>query len=159
MAIPYFFEPVELVNGEGRISTIVDGGTLSNFPVWLFDVDPTLAGRPPRRPTFGFTLTGGTAPGGGGLKRLTPWPLRFGVDIFQTAREAWDTRFESHSTRVRSFAIKTEDVAATDFDLPEQTQLKLLANGTEAARDFLAGFELKNYMNTFAGQLPVAPAG
>ena len=29
MAIPYFFEPVELEDGNGKIATIVDGGTLA----------------------------------------------------------------------------------------------------------------------------------
>ena len=38
-SIPYFFQPIELVHHEtGEPSTIVDGGVLSNFPVWLFDV-------------------------------------------------------------------------------------------------------------------------
>ena len=39
MSIPYFFDPVELQDEQGRTCLIVDGGTLSNFPVWLWDVD------------------------------------------------------------------------------------------------------------------------
>jgi NTE family protein len=50
MSIPYFFEPVELEHRDGGPSAIIDGGTLSNFPVWLFDVDPAKVGRPPRAP-------------------------------------------------------------------------------------------------------------
>ena len=46
---------------EQQRSVIIDGGTLSNFPVWLFDVDATA----PLRPTFGFTLTGGRGVGAG----------------------------------------------------------------------------------------------
>lgn len=42
MSIPYFFEPVVLEK-DGREAVIVDGGTLSNFPVWLF-----ASTRPPR---------------------------------------------------------------------------------------------------------------
>ena len=56
MSIPYFFDPVELRDTQGRTCLIVDGGTLSNFPVWLWDVDPKVSGRRPTRPTFGFTL-------------------------------------------------------------------------------------------------------
>lgn len=156
MAIPYFFEPVELVNAAGGTSTIVDGGTLSNFPVWLFDVDPVVAGHPPRRPTFGFTLSGGRQ-AGGGIARLAPWALRFAFDIFQTAREAWDTRFASHSTRVRSFAVDTGDVATTDFDLPPEKQQLLLENGRAAARAFLDGFDLAAYRNTYAVGPPSPP--
>ncbi len=34
--IPFFFEPVTLKTGKGE-SVIVDGGVLSNFPLWIFD--------------------------------------------------------------------------------------------------------------------------
>jgi NTE family protein len=52
MSIPYFFQPILLEHIEAKnVATIVDGGVLSNFPVWLFDA----VGRPPKRPTFGFT--------------------------------------------------------------------------------------------------------
>src|SRR5690606_36847502 len=34
--IPFFFEPVILYNG-GKEAVIVDGGVLSNFPLWIFD--------------------------------------------------------------------------------------------------------------------------
>jgi hypothetical protein len=45
-------------------SWIIDGGTLSNFPVWLFDVDPAEGAGEPKRLTFGFTLRGGRGVGG-----------------------------------------------------------------------------------------------
>jgi len=159
MSIPYFFEPVQLDLVEtGARSLIVDGGTLSNFPVWLFDVDPEVVGRPPRRPTFGFTLTGGRGFGAGAkqLAGLTPWALRFAFEIFLTAQEAWDERFVSHSTRVRTLAVDAADVATTDFDLPEAKQQQLLDNGRRAAADFLARFRLEDYMNTF--HAPLAPS-
>ena len=44
MSIPFFFEPVV-----HKKSYFVDGGILSNFPVWLFD-SPGI----PEWPTFGF---------------------------------------------------------------------------------------------------------
>ena len=38
MSIPIFFEPVSVTNEKtNREHVIVDGGMLSNFPVWLFD--------------------------------------------------------------------------------------------------------------------------
>ncbi len=38
MSIPVFFEPVRWDNPDtGEQHVIVDGGMLSNFPVWLFD--------------------------------------------------------------------------------------------------------------------------
>lgn len=159
MSIPYFFRPIELVHKDGGTAVIVDGGTLSNFPVWLFDVDPAVAGRPPRRPTFGFTLTGGKGLGGGLTKlgRLAPWGVRFAFDIFHTAQEAWDARFVSHSTRVRTLAVDAADVATTQFNLRPEKQEQLIENGRTAAREFLDAFQLERYMNTFHATLAQTP--
>ena len=54
MSIPIFFEPVRFENpNTGQVHVIVDGGMLSNFPVWLFDCDD---GDVPEWPTFGLLL-------------------------------------------------------------------------------------------------------
>jgi NTE family protein len=163
MSIPYFFDPVELQDAEGRTCLIVDGGTLSNFPVWLWDVDPKVSGRGPVRPTFGFTLTGGHGFGApAAIARLVPWHLRFAFEIFHTAESAWDERFVSHSTRVRTLAVDADDVATTEFDLSREKQELLVRNGRQAAKSFLDAFSLEQYENTYhAGlaQNPVAAAG
>ncbi len=49
MSYPFLFRPVELYQG-GQPHYVVDGGLLSNFPIWLFD-SPN-----PKRPTWGFRL-------------------------------------------------------------------------------------------------------
>jgi len=141
---------------------IIDGGTLSNFPVWLFDVDSP--GQQLRRPTFGFTLTGGKGVGGGlnAVVSRMPWALRFGFDIFHTSQEAWDARFVSHSTRVRTVAVDAGTVGTTDFNLPASAQDMLIENGRAAAKRFLDKFDLADYENTyhrtFAGADGAAPA-
>jgi NTE family protein len=130
-------------------AVIVDGGTLSNFPVWLFDVDNP--GQPLKRPTFGFTLTGGKGVGAGFNKVVarSPWALRFGFDIFHTAQEAWDARFVSHSTRVRTVTVDAGNVGTTDFNLSTDQQDMLLENGRDAAKAFLEKFDLSDYENTY----------
>jgi NTE family protein len=159
MAIPYFFKPVELDHvATGQRSLIVDGGTLSNFPVWLFDVDPSVVGRPPRRPTFGFTLKSQPPPEPSLMRKLMPWPVEFASDIFSTAREAWDERFVGNSTRVRTLAVDSADVKTTDFELSREKQQLLLANGRAEAHRFLDSFDLARYANTFAATL-ASPAG
>jgi NTE family protein len=157
MSIPYFFDPIKLEDQDGTTCLIVDGGTLSNFPVWLFDVDPSITGEPPCRPTFGFTLEHGRGLGGGlkAFQRIQPWAIRFGFDIFHTAQEAWDARFVSHSTRVRTVTVDAADVATTQFDLTPEKQDLLIGNGRKAAQNFLDEFQLDDYMNTF--HAPVAP--
>ncbi len=139
-------------------SVIIDGGTLSNFPVWLFDVDSP--GRQLRRPTFGFTLTGGKGVGGGVNKVVArmPWAVRFGVDIFHTSQEAWDARFVSHSTRVRTVTVNAGNVGTTEFNLPATAQDMLIANGRDAAKRFLDTFDLTDYENTYHRTFDDAPS-
>lgn len=44
-SLPYFFEPVRLKINHRKI-VIVDGGVLSNFPMWLFDRENVMKERP-----------------------------------------------------------------------------------------------------------------
>jgi len=151
MSIPFFFQPVLLQSVDsGTICTIVDGGVLSNFPVWLFDVD-----RPVTRPTFGFHLTGGKGIGGGLelFVKAFGWPVQLGTEMFRTANEAWDKRFTSNSTLVRTCSVSAGDVATTDFQLDEAGQQALIEGGKDAAKTFLDDFQIESYVNTFGQKL------
>lgn len=156
MSIPFFFQPVQLVHAaSGETSTIVDGGMLSNFPVWLFDVED----RDPKRPTFGFRLYGGKSMTPGGLHAVmqrVAWPVAFGWDMFQTSMEAWDKRFMSHSTHVRTCAISAEGIGTVDFNLSDADQTKLFQSGRRAGNEFLATFSVEHYFNTYGRTLAVA---
>jgi NTE family protein len=152
MSIPYFFQPVELIHNEtGLPSTIVDGGVLSNFPVWIFDVED----RDPQRPTFGFKLIGGKGVGGGLEKivRAFGWPVQMGVDIFHTATDAWDSYWVSHSTYVRTCTVSAGDIGTTDFDLTPAQRQWLLNSGKEAASRFLDEWERDQYVNSYGRKL------
>ena len=152
LSIPYFFPPVDLIDAEsGEPATIIDGGTLSNFPVWLFDTDR----RDPRRPTFGLRLVGGRPVGGGArmfLRRLG-WPAALAADIVDTLSGAWDDRFVSRSVRVRTCTVDGDDVGTTDFDLSQAKRDELIRGGERAARGFLATYNLDQYRNTFGRPL------
>ena len=143
---------------ETQESTIIDGGTLSNFPVWLFDVD-TSNMQPLTRPTFGFTLTGGKGIGGGLNEAVShaPWAVSFAFDIFHTSQEAWDARFVSHSTRVRSIAVDAGTIATTQFNLTTADQDLLINNGRAAVDAFLATFTLADYENTYGRKFGDTP--
>ncbi len=150
----------ELTSSEAKAQghgVIIDGGTLSNFPVWLFDVDAP--DKPLARPTFGFTLTGGKGVGAGVNKVVArlPWTMRFGVDIFHTSQQAWDARFVSHSTRVRTVTVDAGDVGTTEFNLSQADQEMLLKNGAEAATAFLDRFDLADYENTYHRRIVPLP--
>jgi NTE family protein len=152
MSIPFFFQPVILESIEtGEPCTIVDGGVLSNFPVWLFDVPD----RDPVRPTFGFHLTGGKDLGGP-LEQIAEdfWPVGLGANIFHTASDAWDQRFVSESTIVRTCTIDVDpDIGTTDFALSDTAKQTLLKNGRDAAESFLDHFNPHAYRNTYGRQL------
>ncbi|HST54542.1 MAG TPA: patatin-like phospholipase family protein [Solirubrobacteraceae bacterium] len=146
MSIPYFFQPIELVHHEtGKPSTIVDGGVLSNFPVWIFDVDD----RDATRPTFGFRLVGGKSVGGGmqHLLHTLGWAAEMGSDIFHTANEAWDKRFASKSTRVRTCTVSAGTIGTTEFDLDDAGKRWLLDSGHDAAKAFLDSWTPEQYVN------------
>ncbi|MGH3720997.1 MAG: patatin-like phospholipase family protein [Pseudonocardiaceae bacterium] len=146
MSIPYFFQPVELVHHEsGRPSTIVDGGVLSNFPVWLFDVED----RDAVRPTFGFRLIDGKEPGRGLAQIIDGlgWAARMGADIFRTATDAWDEHFLSRATLVRTCAVPAGEIGPTEFNLTKDQQHWLLNSGRREAREFLAQWKPEEYVN------------
>jgi NTE family protein len=152
MSIPYFFQPVELFHVEtGLPSTIVDGGVLSNFPVWIFDVED----HDPKRPTFGFKLIGGKGVGGGLEKivRAFGWPVQMGVDIFHTATDAWDAYWVSNSTYVRTCTVSAGDVGTTDFNLTPAQRQWLLESGKGAAREFLDKWNPDQYLNSYGRKL------
>jgi NTE family protein len=143
---PAQWEPVDPV-----LSVIVDGGTLSNFPVWIFDAKP---GQPVQRMTFGFTLTGGKGllPASGFLAGMVPWPVEFGIEIFHTAQSAWDRRFAAHSSVVRTVTVDAGNVATTDFTLSVDAKNMLVNNGKAAAKRFLDDFDPRQYQNTYGSK-------
>jgi NTE family protein len=157
MSIPYFFQPIQLVHNEtGKPSTIVDGGVLSNFPVWIFDV----ADHDPVRPTFGFKLIGGPSAGGSlsGIIGALGWPVVMGADIFETACDAWDQYWVSHSTYVRTCTIDAGSISATDFGLTAEQQQWLLSSGRDAGDAFLSSWDPAQYVNEHGRRLATAPA-
>ncbi len=82
--LPYFYRPVVQhypTPGGGFPGYIVDGGLLSNFPVWLFDVEG-----PPPWPTLGFMLVD---PRYGRPHRIRG-PVSFGGALVSTMLEAHD---------------------------------------------------------------------
>jgi NTE family protein len=139
MSIPVFFEPVRFPNpGTREENLIVDGGMLSNFPVWLFDAEV------PQWPTFGLKLTQEQEiPLGEQLPQPVP---RGGVtQVIGYLRSLVDTMMAAHDRLYiedhefdRTIAIDTLGVGTTEFDLSQERALALYGSGREAARKFLA---------------------
>jgi len=148
-SIPIFFEPVRLKDREGREHLIVDGGLLSNFPIWVLEHGETKW----YSPVFGFRFADDRDQGWNccGSKG---WNL---VDylkaIASTCMDATDYSLTSaediRQTVVISPVIEAEGerktVSAVDFEISGQERLALFENGRQAAERFLkaAGYSVK----------------
>ena len=136
MSIPLFFEPVSFTNPKtGREHVIVDGGMLSNFPVWLFDAEA------PRCPTIGVKFveedpkTPLSALGsGGGIFSLVTYVR----NLVKTMLEAHDRFYVEESDYHRTIAVDTLGAGITEFDLPRGRAAALYNSGRAAVERFLA---------------------
>ena len=143
MSIPVFFEPVRFTNPEtGRVHLIVDGGMLSNFPVWLFDAEE------PLRPTFGLKLVepdprsplASVGPELGAARLHGPavvGVVAYLRSLVDTMMEAHDRLYLEEHDFARTIAIDTLGVRTTEFDLSPERAEKLYESGRFAAGRFL----------------------
>ena len=152
-SVPFYFEPVLVSNAQtGQEHIIVDGGVLSNFPVWLFDVDDE-----PAWPTFGLLLVEpdpGT-PLGQRLPNRGPTDGRVGglVDyvrsLIGTMLEAHDRLYVEKASFARTIPIPTLGVATTEFGLGARRAESLYSAGRLAAEEFLDGWDFDGYVAEF----------
>jgi NTE family protein len=152
MSIPFFFSPVRWKHPDGKQQlTLVDGGMLSNFPVWLFDT-PDL----PDWPTFGLRLVTAEARDGGGLSLPVPLPpntgrlLSYALTLVQTMLAAHDRLYLDSETYARTIGVPTGNASGTDFALSEATKRQLYEAGRAAATEFLdQQWSFAEYIATF----------
>jgi NTE family protein len=136
---------------KGKAHFIVDGGLLSNFPVWLFDAQ----GRPPARPTWGFRLHGGVAPDEQPAYRQIPMPLwrvKLLHAMFEAATGAWDVRQLGATTGARSVSIPTGKISTLDFGLTPTDAEALFERGRSRARSFFESDDVRKYLEEFAAR-------
>jgi NTE family protein len=158
MSIPFFFEPVIHKNEQtGQEHLIVDGGMLSNFPVWLFDSH----GRDPRWPTFGLLLVepdpaqpiGARLPGtehgieAGSL-------IDYVKSLAHTMMEAHDRLYVEQANYARTIPIPTLGVGTTEFAIIPQRVQALYDSGRKAAGDFLDRWDFDAYIAEFRRDKP-----
>ena len=150
MSIPIFFEPVMHRNPRTGVDhLIVDGGMLSNFPVWLFDATK---GEPPRWPTFGMLL----------VEADPKVPVSHRVEgresgsiidyikaLASTMMEAHDRLYLEKATFVRTIPIPTLGVSTTEFDITPERVRAIYESGRKAAFDFLDRWDFEAYKAEF----------
>lgn len=144
MSIPFFYEPVKLRNMKtNQLSYIVDGGILSNFPVWLFDSE----GEIPEWSTFGFKLVEPEE------EREIPHQVRGPISLlaalFSTMMQAHDARYIKDEQFVRTIPILTLGVGTTEFDISSERSEALYQSGREAAEKFFDTWNFSEYIDKY----------
>jgi NTE family protein len=148
ISIPLFFEPVRLTDSQGKMHYIVDGGVLSNYPIWLLD-DGT---SDPSWPTFGFKLVDTT---GRTLPQLDPDPIHNIADYLGSLLGTMIGGNDNYHIAVssgdydRSICIPTtvqvgdqkKIISTVDFDITPEESMALFDNGLKAGKAFLQGWD------------------
>jgi NTE family protein len=128
-SLPFFFEPVKIKDYQGS-TIIVDGGVLSNFPMWLFDKENVKK----IRPVLGVKLS----------HHLSEHP-RHKIDnaidmfeaLFETMKDAHDARYISRKHERNIIFIPTDGIMTTEFELTEEKKQALIQLGWNNASRFL----------------------
>jgi NTE family protein len=152
VSIPFFFMPIQQKNTDGSSSLIVDGGLLSNFPVFLFDVPAPIV---PSRPTFGLRLV--DAP----PTTEFPWPPNPTGNAFEISRALLNTMLRAHDrlymddhTYVRTIAVPVNGISGTQFNLSVAQTENLYQNGRNAAEQFFSTWDFEAYKATYRNGHP-----
>ncbi|MBT2636611.1 MULTISPECIES: patatin-like phospholipase family protein [unclassified Bacillus (in: firmicutes)] len=127
-SLPFFFEPVKLRDRVGS-NIVVDGGVLSNFPMWLFDKDNVKK----VRPVLGIKLS----------QNLIQQPtnkiknaLQMFEALFETMKDAHDSRYISRKHEKNIIFIPTEGNLTTEFQLSNEKKHELIDLGQKSAEKF-----------------------
>jgi NTE family protein len=153
MSIPIFFEPVRWRNPQtGREHLIVDGGMLSNYPVWLFD-----SAGVPEWPTFGLRLVEDelNKSVADRLPEAPPARTAIGVvvdyvkSLVATMLEAHDRLYIEKANYARTVTIPSLGVSSVDFNLKPETVDSLFESGRAAAERFLENWTFEGYIAEF----------
>jgi NTE family protein len=134
-SIPFYFRPVIWKSKDRHKSYILDGGLLSNFPIWIFDTQN------PRFPTFGFRFVKDEV----SIDPVIPTPLHLFKNIFKTMLQAHDLRHMNEDTLERTIKIPTGDIIATNFDLNKDEIDFLYHSGYMSTKKFLSVWDFEQH--------------
>ncbi|MFT8871078.1 MAG: patatin-like phospholipase family protein [Sporolactobacillus sp.] len=127
--LPFFFRPVPLNDAEGTCSLIVDGGLLSNFPLWIFDRDD---GRPVR-PFLGLQTTSGIA----NAPRVINNATDLFKGIFSTMQDAFDEKTVEKLRDSNVIVIPINHVDTKNFSISMAEKQRLYRLGEDETKIFL----------------------
>lgn len=137
ISIPIFFTPIVMKHNKTEEKFyIVDGGLLSNYPVWIFDVNGE-----PEWPTIGFKLTDSE-------EKCKRNKIK---SIFSFSKALIETMLKSEldmdvirMDNLRTIEIDTLGVKTTEFKMSKERMMELYNSGENCANEFLRSWN-ENY--------------
>lgn len=140
ISIPFFFKPEKLKHNN-EVSYVVDGGILSNYPIWIFDVQGT-----PKWPTFGMKL----------VDENKSYPSRkrtdivsYSLDIISAMLNKNEEIYVKDKDWVRTISIPTLGVGTTDFSLKKEKAKELFQSGYNSAERFIEKWNFESYKRSY----------
>ncbi|MFD1038461.1 patatin-like phospholipase family protein [Virgibacillus byunsanensis] len=127
---PYFFMPKKLLGRSNHKSLIVDGGLLSNFPLWVFNN----GGKLRKRPILGIKLTGFQEQY---QAREIKNAFQMFHALFSTMMQAHDARYISKSQTNNIIFIPSENVDTINFKITDLVKKELIQTGKHSTDLFL----------------------
>jgi NTE family protein len=140
VSIPFFFRPVKLKVNH-NVSYIVDGGIVSNFPIWIFDV-----GNNPRWPTFGFKLKNNTKKQ---INKQGDDLFSYFIDVIETMVDRNEEEYLPDRNAIRTITIDTEGVRTTEFNISRKKCIKLYESGFNSTNEFLNSWSFHDYISKY----------
>lgn len=152
LSIPVFYEPYVLTDINGKRHIVVDGGLLSNYPIWLLDNKS----KAPERPTFGFKfcdshINENSEQEYNSIKNF----FDFSKSLVSTALDGHDKHYISISkgdfqrTITISPKIKCDEkekiISTVYFDITKKESEALYQNGAEASEKFLSDWDFEEW--------------
>ncbi|WP_027407765.1 patatin-like phospholipase family protein [Anoxybacteroides tepidamans] len=129
VSIPYFFEPTKLHTSNGKF-VVVDGGVLSNFPLFIFDEEKKIK----KRPVLGIQLS---AKQNERPKKKIRNAIELYEALFRAMKEAHDARYISRRHEKNIVFIPVHNVLATEFAITSEERDRLIEYGKTKTEQFL----------------------
>ncbi|MDQ0874952.1 NTE family protein [Paenibacillus sp. V4I3] len=151
-SIPYFFDPVMIrrkIKSSAKAAPfaeqfyyIVDGGLLSNYPLWVFDQETD---REDIIPVIGFQLVGKSDMPTHKIKG----PITMLEALFGTMLSAHDERYIEQKNRFRTVKIPTLGVGNTQFNISKELSMSLYDSGFQASTDYFNNWSAETYEQNY----------
>lgn len=153
VSIPVFFEPVRWKDRWGKEHLVVDGGLLSNYPMWILDDGK----HRPLYPTFGFKFLDEKEHCKSRICQARPNVVDYLKAIVSTSLDAIDNNHLSKGDYERTIGIPAvvgeketrRKISAVDFDISKEDSRALFENGWSAAERFLQIWDFENWKRRY----------